>query len=150
MNRSKDLRKLFRESLINARKHRETPMYNGNANGGYNFVNYLNGENVRIYFYEWSDLNKAPRVFYQMKYFESFLTMCGIKLELFQKDIIRNLGTAYITCHSGTKNLSIRYSYKSLRDSLTESDTKSLVPKASGFGKEVDGRWPQNDGTFFG
>ena len=130
MNRSKDLRDLFRQSLINERKRPKTdynhsPYYNDyyrNRYGGgvLDNVHRIPGQyadnSVRIYFYEWSDPSKAPRTFYQLDAFDNFLKTSGIYMEFYQKEIIKNLGTVYITCYTGTKNLNIRSTYKNLLD----------------------------------
>jgi hypothetical protein len=159
MNRSKDLRDLFRQYLINKRKHPKinSPYYNSRYDGGVlDNIHRIPGQNkdnsVNIYFYEWSDLSKAPRAFYQLEAFENFLKSSGMFLEFYQKGIIKNLGTVYITCYTGTKNLNIRGSYKNLIDSLHEHDAKMLIPKIHqpNIIFEPDGRWPEDDGTFFG
>jgi hypothetical protein len=166
MNRSKDLRDLFRQSLINERthpssSHNHSPYYNDyyrNRYGGgvLDNVHRIPGQNVdnviRIYFYEWSDPSKAPRTFYQLDSFDTFLKTSGIYLELYQRDIIRNLGTVYITCYTGTKNLNIRGTYKNLLDSLNDYDQKRLIPNIQKpkMAFEPQGRWVENDGTFFG
>jgi hypothetical protein len=165
MNRSKDLRDLFRQSLINERKRPKTDYthspyyydYNRNRCGGildniHRIPNQYADNSVRIYFYEWSDPSKAPRAFYQLEVFENFLKSSGIFLEFYQKGIIKNLGTVYVTCYTGTKNLNIRGSYKNLLDSLHEHDAKMLIPKIHQpkVILETEGRWPENDGTFFG
>ena len=102
---------------------------------------------VRIYFYEWSDLNKAPRTFYQLDAFDNFLKTSGIYMEFYQREIIKNLGTVYITCYTGTKNLNIRSTYKNLLDALREHDAKRLVPNIQQ--PKLEPRL-ENDGTFFG
>ena len=78
---------------------------------------------------------------------ESFMESEG-----YQREIIKNLGTVYITCYTGTKNLNIRSTYKNLLDALREHDAKRLVPKIQQpkLIFEPQGRWPENDGTFFG
>ena len=161
MNRSKDLRALFRQSLINERNRPKTdynsrsPMYGGSGNftgGVHRALTPFCDNNVRIYFYEWSDPTKAPRTFYQLDAFDNFLKTSGIYMELYQKDIIRNLGTVYITCYTGTKNLSIRGTYGNLLESLNEHDQKRLIPKIQkpNLVFEPSGRWPEFDGSFFG
>jgi hypothetical protein len=161
MNRSKDLRDLFRQSLINERKRPKTdythsPYYNRYGSGVLDNVHRIPSQysdnSIRIYFYEWSDLSKAPRTFYQLDAFESFLKTSGIYMEFYQKDIIKNLGTVYATCYTGTKNLNVRANYKNLLDTLREHDAKRLVPKIQQpkLILEPQGRWPENDGTFFG
>ena len=164
MNRSKDLRDLFRQSLINERNRPKTdyahsPYYNDcnrYGSGVLSNVHRIPGQyadnSVSIYFYEWSDLSKAPRTFYHLDTFDNFLKTSGIYMEFYQKEIIKNLGTVYITCYTGTKNLNIRSSYKNLLDALREHDAKRLVPKIQQpkLVFEPGGRWPENDGTFFG
>lgn len=161
MNRSKDLRALFRQSLINERNrpkpnyNRSSPMYGGNTNymGGVHRIPGQYADNaVRIYFYEWSDPSKAPRTFYQLDAFDNFLKTSGIFMEFYQKEIIKNLGTVYVTCYTGTKNLNIRGTYGNLLDALHEHDAKRLIPKIqkSNLVLEPTSRWPENDGTFFG
>ena len=163
MNRSKDLRALFRQSLINERNRpkpnyvKRSPMY-----GGYQGSNFVGGvhripsqygdDSVQIYFYEWSDPTKPPRKFYQLDSFDNFLKSSGIYMEFYQREIIKNLGTVYITCYTGTKNLNIRSSYKNLLDALHEHDAKRLMPKIQqpSLVIEPKGRWPEFDGTFFG
>ena len=161
MNRSKDLRALFRQSLINERNRpkpnyvKRSPMYGSDTGfmGGVHRIpgQYGNGE-VRIYFYEWSDPTKAPRTFYQLDAFDNFLKTSGIFMEFYQKEIIKNLGTVYVTCYTGTKNLSIRGTYGNLLDSLHDYDAKRLVTNIQkpNFVLEPTGRWPEFDGSFFG
>ena len=158
MNRSKDLRKLFRESLINSRSVGGTYPSNGIYNSpmyrrGNNYPNeVVFGKDTRIYFYEWSDINKVPKSFFTLSAFESFIRDCGITLELYQREIINNLGTVYITCYRNSKELNIRSSYKSLMDAMNEHDRKSLSSSISKPSTvyEPNNRWPQCDGSYFG
>jgi hypothetical protein len=157
---------LFRQSLINERKRPKTDYGYSPYSNGYNRKIYGGGvlgnvhripsqyadNSVRIYFYEWSDPTKTPRTFYQLDAFDNFLKTSGIYMEYHQNEIIKNLGTVYITCYTGTKNLIIRSTYKNLLDSLREYDEKRLVSKIQQpkLVFEPQGRWPENDGTFFG
>jgi len=166
MNRSKDLRSLFRKSLINERKNinRSTsgyrgtsPMYMGSSVHRIPGQNTQFGNEIKIFFYEWSDITRAPRSFYQLEAFENFLKSSGVYMELYQREIIINLGCVYATCYTGTKSLNIRGSYKNLMDSMNEYDRKRLIPNIakSEIRKpmvvvEPQNRWPENDGTFFG
>lgn len=163
MNRSKDLRDLFRQSLISKRNRPTTNYghspyyYDTNRNRScvdsiHRIPSQYGDNSIRVYFYEWSDPTKAPRTFYQLDSFDNFLKSSGIFMEFYQKEIIKNLGTVYVTCYTGTKNLNIRGSYKNMLDSLCEHDSKKLIkniekPKLI---YEPQGRWPENDGTFFG
>jgi len=165
MNRSKDLRDLFRQSLINERKRPTTtyrsPYYGGSYPSSVHRIpgQYREGEiqfskEVRIYFYEWSDVNRQPRCFYQLEAFENFLKSSGIYLQLYQREIIQNLGTVYAACYTGTKNLNLRGSYKNLLDSMKEHDASKLLSnitnKTPRILQCVVYDLPQNDGTFFG
>jgi hypothetical protein len=162
MNRSKDLRELFRRSLINERERSSTtyrsPYYGGSYHSQYRDGEIQFSKDVRIYFYEWSDVNRRPRCFYQLDAFENFLKSSGIYMQLYQREIIQNIGTVYATCYTGTKNLNLRGSYKNLLDSIKEHEASKLLsnmvnktPKALQCAAyEPNERWPQNDGTFFG
>lgn len=165
MNRSKDLRDLFRQSLINERKRLKTDYthspyykdylrkrYGGVLDNVHRFPSQFADNSVRIYFYEWSDPSKTPRTFYQLNSFDNFLKMSGINMEFYQREIIKNLGTVYITCYTGTKNLNIRSTYKNLLDTLHEHDAKRLELKTQHpkLIVEPQDRWLENDGTFFG
>lgn len=160
MNKSSDLRSLFRQSLINARKRASSSYTPNPIVSGYRSNNYPSEvafKDIRIYFYEWSDISKAPRCFYFLDAFKSFLRASGIFLQLYQEDIIKNLGTVYITCYTGTKDLNIRGTYKNLMDSMKEYDTKRLLPnvvnstiKPPKIIFETANTMPKNDGTFFG
>jgi len=170
MNRSKDLRDLFRQSLINERKRPTTttyhsPYYCGSYPSSVHRIpsRYREGEiqfnkEVNIYFYEWSDVSKKPRCFYQLEAFENFLKFSGIYMQFYQREIIQNLGTVYATCYTGTKNLNLRGSYKNLSDSMKEYEASMLLSNMGNKTPKVlqcvvheqDRRLPQNDGTFFG
>ena len=169
MNRSKDLRDLFRQSLVNERKQSTTtyrsPYYGGSYPSSVHRIpgQYHEGEiqfskEIRIYFYEWSDVSRQPRCFYQLEAFENFLKSSGIYMQLYQREIIRNLGTVYVACYTGTKNLNFRASYNNLLESMKKHDASKLLsnmtnktPKVlQSVAHEPEGRWPQNDGTFFG
>ena len=152
MNRSKDLRLLFRESLVNARKC-AAKCYSPSSNfvgGVHRIPNQYN--DIRIYFYEWSDVSRTPRVFYQLDIFDNFLMSSGIYMALYQKDIIRNLGSVYVTCYTGTKTLSIRSSYSSLCDALHEHDGKHLLPSIHrpNIVYEPNSRYPEASDMYFG
>lgn len=161
MNRSKDLRDLFRQSLINERKRPTTyhsPYYGNRLPSQYREGEIQFSKEIRIYFYEWSDVSRQPRCFYQLEAFENFLKSSGIYIQLYQREIIKNLGTTYATCYTGTKNLNLRGSYKNLLNSMKEHEASKLLSNMTNKTPKVlqcavyepDGRWPQNDGTFFG
>ena len=125
MNRSKDLKDLFRKSL--KRKATEVTVYRASdyrKHGTYEKeIDF--GNKIRIYFYEWSDINRVPRTFDDMVSLEDYLRACGIFLHLYQRDIINNCGTVYMTCYKGTKELNVRGSYGKLMESMKEHDRLS-------------------------
>ena len=115
MNRSKDLRDLFRQSLINERNRPKIDYndyyrkrYGGVLDNAHRIPMQYANNSVRIYFYEWSNLNQAPRIFYQLDAFDNFLKTSGIFMELYQKENIKNLGTVIISCYTGNNNVLIR------------------------------------------
>lgn len=129
MNRSKELRKLFRESL-----KRKSSSFVSYGSSGYisRDSSYYQKEiefprNISIYFYEWSNIKSSPRCFYNIDIFEKFLKDCGIKMELYHRDIIKNVGKVYASCLTGTTTLVIRGSYKNLSDCMNEHDRKHLL-----------------------
>lgn len=165
MNRSKDLRGLFRQTLINKRNSPKVLV----TYGGYSGVSPIYGgihkvpsqygndiqfsKEVRIYFYEWSDVTQRPRCFYSLDAFEKFLNRCGIFMESYQREIINNLGIVYASCYNGSKELNVRGSYKTLIDSMHEYNVKKLsssVQPPKLILEEPRNRWPEKDGTFFG
>ena len=85
MNRSKDLKDLFRKSL--KRKATEVTVYRVSdyrKHGTYEKeIDF--GNKIRIYFYEWSDINRVPRTFDDMVSLEDYLKACGIFLHLYQR-----------------------------------------------------------------
>ena len=56
---------------------------------------------VTIYFFEWSDVNRPPRIFYRVDEFV--------------------LKTVYITCYKNSKSLCMRSDYKSLVNAMNNS-----------------------------
>ncbi len=120
MNRSKDLRDLFRQSLIRKRTEvgcRVSPMYNASTFKSH-IANARSGNGIMVYFYEWSDIHRVPKIFRDMKELECFLRASGIYMELYQKEIVANLATVYMTCYKGTNNLNVRSTYAALVDSM--------------------------------
>ena len=61
-------------------------------------------------------------MFYELCHFERFLNSCGIYLSEFERNLIKDLGTVYITCYRGTKNLNIRNSYLKLFNTVNLLD----------------------------
>lgn len=156
MNIRKDLRDLFRKSLIN--KRNSTVSY-------YPSRPTTNYRGTRIYFYEWSDIYRVPRTFDDITSFDNYLKSCGIYMQLYQQDIITNCGTAYATCYKGSKELNLRGSYAKLMDSMKEHDKlseeikeKKNIDPSKGIPSRIErpemlepeGRWCGDDGYGYG
>lgn len=128
MNRSKDLKELFRLSLNESSIKKSS-------------------SSLRIYFYEWSNVCDLPRTFNNLEDFELFLKSCDIRLESYQREIINSSGVVYISCYTGVKLLSICDSWRSLYNSI--NGVKTPYPSFN-VGFNVDGLGFKNNGTFFG
>lgn len=122
MNKKKELRELFHAYIDRKAKESRSSYVNpyySNNNYNYNNNSYLSNvsrENFSgtIYFYEWSNIFQEPRKYFTIDAFERFLNLSGIRLSLYEKDIIKNMKWCYITCRKGCKDLVIRSSYGSL------------------------------------
>ena len=107
---------IFRDYLI--RKEKESHITIHYTTGsGHNNEHY---EGV-IYFYEWSDMNRTPITFFNLGAFEGFLRRSDIFLMPFQKDIIKNLERAYITCKKGKSEIMIRGTRPALLEALNNN-----------------------------
>lgn len=125
-NISKDLWSLFREYLIRKEKESRTPSTNYSY-GGYNSNNtdYTHYDGI-IYFYEWSDVNRCPLLFYNILSFSEFLTKSKITILPFQKDMIKNLDRAFITCKKGKTDLVIRSTKPALVEALLRDNAPTI------------------------
>ena len=72
-----------------------------------------NGE-MKIFFYEFSNPHRIPRKFESIEEFDSYLKRCGIELLDFQSTILKVLGTSYVMCKEGKKDLLIMNSWYGL------------------------------------
>lgn len=117
-NISNNLRGLFKEYMINKNKPVVTPYQPvNNHREGIVF-----STSVKVHFYEWSDATSVPRTFYTIEAFDTYLKGCGIYAQLYEKDIIVNLGESFISCYRGKKTLCIRATYKHLLETMNEHD----------------------------
>lgn len=127
-NLSSKLEYLFRQYLIRKEKEKEDTsikVYNYSA-GNNNWLNQDDRYDGVIYFYEWSDVNNGPKMFYNLGAFDSFLRRCGIFMAPYQKDIIYKLDRAYITCKKGTHDLLIRGTRQLLVDAVSDNAAQGL------------------------
>lgn len=72
----------------------------------------------KIHFYEWSNPNSSPRIYYSITRFITFLGTCNIKLERFELELLLNLTESYVTCIRGKRELIIRNSWGLLKNSF--------------------------------
>jgi len=113
-NLNKKLGILFNQYLKRKEKERLTPSYvNYGTNYGCHHTNSWMQDSTEnydgvIYFYEWSDTERAPQLFYNINAFDAFLRRSEIFMPPFQKDIIKQLDRSYVTCKKGTHDLIIR------------------------------------------
>ena len=126
-----------------------------------------------IYFYEWSDVTRAPKTYYTLKAFENFMNDCHIYLASWQREIIKNMRHPYIACRKGERDIIIKNTYMALCSAIEEDGAKktTTAPFAAHGGSEdiepynvaitrppsmrhmqpmfePESRWPQ--GGFFG
>lgn len=145
MNRSKDLRNLFRESIKN--KHKVS---SSSVNPSYCYRPSLvfkpqNDNGKKIFFYEWSDVCRTPLCFYDLDSFVLYLKCSQIDIPLYQEEAMKGMNVCYVTCYKGTKNLNIRATYQSLSSSMSEFNNRGRVsPVYAG------GHWQECEGSFFG
>jgi hypothetical protein len=122
------LKLLFRDYLIRKEKEK-TSSYNNYYNNSW--LNSSERYDGVIYFYEWSDINRSPTMFYTIGAFDNFLKSSGIFIQEYQKDVIKKLSRAYITCKKGTHELLIRGERLYLADALKDSDSSSVDSKTA-------------------
>ena len=134
-NLSNKLEILFRQYLIRKEKESKVPVTYGYSGGYCRQNDWLNNHESYdgvIYFYELSDINRAPQLFYNIGAFDSFLRQYSIFMPPFQKDIIRQLDRAYITCRKGTHDLLIRATRPMLLDAINDSTAQGVDLQTAG------------------
>jgi len=119
------LKSLFREYLIRVEKEKERRSTSYSYYGSSWLDSKEKYEGV-IYFYEWSDIERKPTLFYSIPAFDNFLRSCGIFIQEYQKDVIKKLDRAYITCKKGTHELLIRGERLYLSDALRDEKSSSV------------------------
>mgnify|MGYP006896826897 CR=1 FL=1 len=118
---------LFRAYLIRKEKeshvsYSHTPYRCGGIGTAADFANY----HGTIYFYEWSDINRPPITFYSLSSFCDFLQKSNIFMPPFQRDMIRNLDHAYVTCKKGRSDLLIRGTRPGLVEAFGRDDAPGV------------------------
>jgi len=120
---------LFRLYLIRKEEEEHSytpPSYCGFRCGGIGTKSDYGTYNGIIYFYEWSDMNRAPIMFYSVTAFDDYMKRCNIFMPPFQRDMIRNLDHAYVTCKKGKSELLIRGTRPGLLEALVREDAPGV------------------------
>lgn len=127
MNRSKDLRKLFKTYMARKEEESRRPVnYHYGRSQQYYNETFQGTETFHgvIFFYEWSDVTRSPIRYFSLPLFEKFLTESGLELEPWQRDVILNLQQVYITCSPGEKLLLVRSSYDALKSTVARGNSQ--------------------------
>lgn len=107
-----------------------------------------------IYFYEWSDIKRSPRLFYTLRAFENFLNSSHIFLASYQKELLINLPTPYVSCRKDG-SLIIKCNYEKLSHDLDDINKGSEDKEPYGVAitrppiqkpkltYELEGRWDE-------
>lgn len=128
MNRSKDLRKLFKTYMARKEEESRRPVNYHYARSQEYYNDTFRGTEIFhgvIFFYEWSDVTRQPIRYFSLPLFEKFLTESGLELEPWQRDVILNLQQVYITCSPGEKLLLVRSSYDSLKATVARGNNQA-------------------------
>ena len=122
VNKSKDLRKLFKAYMARKEEESSRPSYYNHNPIGRRTQEYYNSTfqpnttfHGVIFFYEWSDITRDPVRYFSIPLFEKFLAESELELEPYQKDIMMNLQQCFICCKPGCKDLVVRGSYDALK-----------------------------------
>ncbi len=78
-----------------------------------------------IYFYEWSDIARAPKSYYTLKAFENFLISSDIYIAGYQRELIKHIQNPYVACKKGSNELIIKGSFMDLKTALAECESPS-------------------------
>ncbi len=131
MNRSKDLRKLFKTYMARKEEESKRPVnyHYGRSQEYYNeaFRDKQTFHGV-IFFYEWSDITRDPIRYFSIPLFEKFLAESELVLEAWQRDVILNLQQVFITCRPGTRELVVRSTYDGLKLAIVRSEDSYSFP----------------------
>ncbi len=104
---------LFNKFLLNNSKKVITSSNNVNVcYGG------TSNNRITVYFYEWSDINRSPRYFYNVDSFIKFLNDCKISYTSYQYNRLHESRWFYCSCVKGESKLILCESYLGLRERL--------------------------------
>lgn len=83
------------------------------------------GGYCKIYFYEWSDINREPLLFDYYAKFYKFLDASELFINAEQNSKIKALNTCYITCKPNSKEIVICSTYDGLSQCLADNDVEA-------------------------
>jgi hypothetical protein len=123
VNLSKELKNIFYKYIKEKNTSPQTLIPRRKRESSYQVNNTdlsirMSSFNGKIRFYEWSNPNSNPRIYYSITQFIAFLAACHIKLERFELEILLNLKDSYVTCQKGKHDLIIRGTWALMKDSL--------------------------------
>lgn len=93
----------------------------------YNTYSYQ-GDAVNIYFYEWSDIEREPRMFYFIIPFYRFLDACKINFTEEDNSKLKTNKTIYVVCKPGCNDLIMETNYESLKSRFMAEKILETVP----------------------
>lgn len=133
-----------KDSHINGNTHNiRYGEYGGHKWNGYegykgasNFTNYKDKE---IFFYEWSDTDKQPRVFKSKNAFRLFLMESNIPTTKELESRIDDYSDLHACCKKDSKDVIFAYSKYALENML--NDKTYYTPQYSWYNEEVHGCW---------
>lgn len=129
-NLSKKLKSIFNEYLERLEYEKSHPSVRTPSSHYHEGTLFDEGFRGIIYFYEWSDINRAPKSFYTLKAFESFLMTSHIFMASYQKELIMHMHNPHIVCKKGSHELLIRPTYDKLKEVYDrETASSSLIIK---------------------
>lgn len=137
-NISKRLKSLFWETINRVEEEKKNPPsrlqnpsnpYYGNSNSlpRQRRLNFSDDDDFYgvIYFYEWSDIARAPKSYYTLRAFENFLISSNIYIAGYQRELIKNIQNPYVACKKGSNELIIKGNFMDLKTALAESKSPS-------------------------
>ena len=89
------------------------------------------GGPCKIYFYEWSDLNRQPLVFEKYYPFYRFLDSSGLRIDNVLNGRIKALNEVYLCCVNNSKRIVLGSSYDMLREAKIEAEKLDRVMSVS-------------------
>lgn len=136
-NLNKQLKDIFNSYLKRLAEEKSSSYSSRSAayQGRFNFEDDFKGI---IYFYEWSDINRAPTSYYTLKAFETFLNKSQIFLAGFQRELITHMNNPHIICKKNSHELIIKPTYTSLKEAIDKDSTIANAFAAHNKGSEAN------------